>query len=287
MLNNRTIKWAWSVEDGTVSPVGPLSAVQKAVLINLMTYANWKTCAAYPGVARISLDTGYRERAIRNALQDLCRIGYLTLITKGRRGQGKGKGRLANKYRVNIPAELIPVKYRHDVPENNPAFTGTSERIYRHETTYLPAPGAAQDSKEDSKEDNNPRNAPDGALASLSSEAKRIRAKATRRGVKAAVIDDAIQNETPDRIRDILKDLEAWPKLNHQNASGAFTKIRASKTEQAGKYPPLPKDGGGLARYATKHGLPQAKPGEDTWPYRERLQVVIRQLEDQDGLSIH
>jgi hypothetical protein len=77
----------------------------KAVGVRLALYADWKTGAkAHPGVDLLASVTGFSERAVRRALEQLRSHG---LLERTYRGSTAGRRALADEYQLTKPADLL------------------------------------------------------------------------------------------------------------------------------------------------------------------------------------
>ena len=268
--------------NNSFSPAEPLTAIQKAVLLSHMIYANWRTCSSFPGTVRVSQDTGYSERAVINAQKRLCEIGILTLIRKGCRGDGKGRGRQANVYRVNIPAEFVPAKYRTNVNEvhERTATTNMNERPTNvNEKSDQTEPRSPQVSYQVSYKQDNGHAVTGDAPASLSVEEQKLKKAGRSFGLRDSHTDAIIRDRgllhTAERMA-LMKQWQPTP----EHAAAAFERAGQVLDGTELKKPRLPKDDNQLVAFARQHGLSEARPGEEYFDYRMRLNAELRRKQN-------
>jgi hypothetical protein len=139
MLSDSIGKWVLTLQLATRS---------KIVLLAILAYASWKSRSCYPGVQRLARDTGLSERSVRTSIADLLAVGVLELKQTGCKGDGKGRGRQANEYRIQVPESAIPANYqtyRQPLPESQSGPSGKSDGLTGKIRPDLPATVAAQD----------------------------------------------------------------------------------------------------------------------------------------------
>jgi len=139
LLSDSIGKWVLSLDLATRS---------KVTLLAILAYASWSSRSCYPGTVRLARDTGLSERSVRSSIADLETAGVLQLKNAGCRGDGKGRGRLANEYTIQIPEAVIPVNYqtnRQELPVSHNGPNGKISGPTGKNRPDQPAPVATQD----------------------------------------------------------------------------------------------------------------------------------------------
>jgi len=139
VLSDSIGKWVLSLDIATRS---------KMVLLAILAYASWSSRSCYPGTVRLARDTGLSERSVRSSIADLETAGLLQLKNAGCRGDGKGRGRLANEYAIQVPEAVIPVNYqtnRQELPVSHSGPNGKISGPTGKNRPDQPAPVATQD----------------------------------------------------------------------------------------------------------------------------------------------
>jgi hypothetical protein len=279
VINDKIAKWVGTLLVHEFSPAEDMPASRKAVFIFLLAYACWNRHKCYPGVDRLARETGYSERTVRECLGDLERWGYIRKTFSGCRGDGKGRGRLANEYEVVVPQELLPARYRTNrqpLPEGRQGLTGNHDGLTGNELHDQPATIAAQDNhkKIDIEQDNGQVSA--DADASVSFE-KEIIQELVKLGVKESHAMMVVREHGPTHAASRLGILQQW-QPSADRAPGAFEAAGQILNGQGqdGR-PRLPRDDAKLVAFARKHDLSDARPGEEYHEYRNRLNAELQQ----------
>lgn len=98
-MSNEALAWAFRV---------PVLGVNKAVLVALADHAGDETLSCWPSVARLVLFSGWKERAVRNAIRDLEMAGLIRTE--------QSRGRATNRYILNVDPAL-----RAELEKSDPA----------------------------------------------------------------------------------------------------------------------------------------------------------------------
>jgi DNA-binding transcriptional ArsR family regulator len=275
MLNNAITKWVAGLLNYICSPPDTVSAAEKHVLLAVLSYANWNHHTCFPGVDRLSRDTSYSPRRVRAALKALTNMGYLELVRAGCRGDGNGRGRMANEYRVHVPNEILPEKYRtkrHDVPERHAGLNGKNDGLSGRKVPDQPAPRAPQDIKEVIYIQDNAGSGSAGASHSF--EKEQLLNDARSLGMRESHVVAKIRERGFYSVAEAMGRVKQWQPAPDQ-ADGALE--RAMQGEQVSKGLRLPNDDTKLPAFAQQHGLSEARPGEEYFDYRNRLNAELKQ----------
>jgi len=245
------------------------------VLLILMSYANINTSECFPGLERLSKDSGWSRTKIISVLCDLRRWGYVTKIEQGSSGDRPGKRR-ADVYRLNEEVIWAVVK---DLCEINPAGKQfkNSDKQSKKSPVNSPATEPQETSEETIYQETHPQAGGGG------------RRKGKEQGWLMAVTAFGLNEEAAlsllrkhdiNRLESALNEAQSW--RNVRDPKAAFLSCLKKTDVQVGRLPHFQNDHDAslLQAWAIKNGLPEAGVGETPDQYRRRIHQAYQSKGD-------